>query len=398
MYKTQKSLQEENKLIKNQNEKLKQLVLEAQNKVKALSGNFQRSKVNVMPSMTISNDLITNSQVNSRVERESTGFALAGYIKLSSPAVSLSSGEFIVAGQNNGSISLLRFKQNNETATKNSSKSFYRFPSDNSKSTMMMENKDNNQPFSVVKELTGHESTVTSVLIDDKNTLSSVSLDKTLKIWDISRETFHSIDIDYPSIGHTYVNGCYAMVSCTERITVYDPRTKQCRNIPSSERITSICNTDLGLLVGSCTGKIMMMDPRNWDPYQTLQLSAAELPISKISGTSNVTVTCFDGVVRKLGNELPLYVEKECSRTTVYGSIIGSCNISLSSRDDFIISGSTSGNLMIWPKNDPIQSIKLKCRVIHDCCVLSNYVGSFITCDDEGMVSMYACTFNNPVN
>ena len=128
--------------------------------------------------------------------------------------------------------------------------------------------------------------------------------------------------------------------------------------------------------------------------YQKLQISAAKLPISKISGYDSVTVTSFDGIVRLIGNELPLFVEKEYSRTPINGLIIGSCCVPLANRDDFIISGSNIGKAIVFSSTDTVKTLPHVGGIVYDCVPLKKFVGSFVTCDSAGYLVMWARSFD----
>ena len=101
-------------------------------------------------------------------------------------------------------------------------------------------------------------------------------------------------------------------VTCSKSIFSVDMREGKPNEITLNDdsAITSVASTSLGLLLGTSDGSILLYDPRINKVYQKLQISVAKLPISKISGHDSVTVTSFDGIVRLIGNELPLFVEK----------------------------------------------------------------------------------------
>ena len=400
MMKHQFLLKQENAKLKEQNEYLEKLVQDAQERVKSLSSSLQKGLVNVMPSITVCNDLI-EAATSGKEEAPSTGFASAGSVKLDEPALCLDERDLIAAGQTNGAISLWAATQpefSNETSTKtktrNSSGTLYRFSTE-----IGPEPETNNPLVRKSNPLFGHSCPVTSVKWFDDNTLSSVSLDATLKLWDIRTARMKgSVQLECPSVSHTVIDQTYGIASCTNKIIHVDPRESDIgTSIETKEIITSIQQTDLGLLIGTETGKIMMIDPRLWKPYQSIQLSPAFLPISKISGTSEVTVTCFDGVVRTIGNELPLFVSREYVRAPIMGSIIGSCVVSLSSKDDFVVSGSTGGKAIVWPKTGSSHELLHSGSTVYDCVNISSFVGSFVTCDSSSHLTMWACSFNDVV-
>jgi hypothetical protein len=117
------------------------------------------------------------------------------------------------------------------------------------------------------------------------------------------------------------------------------------------------------------------------------------MPISRISGFDTVTVTAFDGYVRTLGGELPLFVEKEHRHAPVNGSIIGSCALKMLARDDFVVSGSVGGNAIVWTSLGDSVRLKHRGSVVSDCVALAGYVGAFATCDNAGFVTMWARCF-----
>lgn len=392
-------LQQDNLKLQEQNRYLELLVKDAEEKVKELSSTLQKGLVNVMPSVTVCNDLLEISKDNREVH-PTTGFASAGSVTLDAPALCLDDGVFIAAGQTNGAISLWSAQQpdgesnsSSKQKNRNSSGTLYRFSTEKS----IMDAEEKNPIVKQSNPLVGHRGPVTSVKWIDNVNLSSVSLDATLKIWDVTTAKYNSIALDCPSVSHTIVDNCFAIASCTNKIFFSDPKDPTVQSIENYEIVTSIAKTNLGLLIGTENGKILVIDPRMWKPYQSIQLSQAELPISKISGVSEITVTSFDGIVRTIGNELPLFVEKEFVRAPIMGSIIGSCCVSISSKNDFVVSGSTDGRAIVWPKNGPAQNLSHKGSIVYDCANVGKFVGSFITCDNASNLTMWACSFNEMI-
>ena len=391
-------LQKENEKLEEQNKYLQKLVFDAQEKVRELSVSLQRKMVNVMPSITVCNDLLETSEQKDD-EMPSAGFASAGSVKLDAPALCLNDGPFIAAGQENGAISLWSAQQpddeQNRNKTKNrasSSGTLFRFSTEQG---MSSEPEKQGPLTKRSNPLIGHRGPVTSVKWFDDTTLSSVSLDSTLKLWDVTTAKYHSVSLECPAVSHTIIDGTFAIASCTNSIFQCDPKDPVAASIETSEIITAIQQTELGLLIGTVTGKLLMIDPRMWKPYQSIQLSPAFLPISKISGFSEVTVTCFDGVVRSIGNELPLFVAHEFVRAPTMGTIIGSCSISIASKDDFVVSGSTEGRAIAWSNTGTIQSLYHRGSTVFDCVPITSFVGSFITSDSSPRLTMYACSFND---
>lgn len=389
-------LQNDNQMLREQNANLEALVRDAQLKVKELSNNLQKSYVNVMPTITVDNEMNGKSSVTKK-ERGATGFALAGSVNLESAGKCVANGKYIAVGLENGKISLWSaqqpnfVQQNKPSKTQRQSSGLYRFSMD--KSALAVE--ENNPLIRASPPFVGHHEAVTSINWDDDR-LSSVSLDSTVKIWDINTAKYTTIALDKPAVGHTVVNEQLVIANCSESIQTTSFQEPIASTIEMPEIITSVKDTKLGLLFGTISGKILVMDQRMWRPFQTIQLSQAMLPISKISGYEKVTVTCFDGIVRVLGPELPLFVDRELTRAPMMGSIIGSCYVSLSARDSFIVSGSTSGRAHVWPRSGPSQTLHHRGAVVSDCAAISSFVGSFVTCDEAGFLSMWACSFNEP--
>jgi hypothetical protein len=158
--------------------------------------------------------------------------------------------------------------------------------------------------------------------------------------------------------------------------------------------VTSVACSTLGLLLGTTTGDVLLFDARIARAYQSAQLSPTRMAISRISGFDTVTVTAFDGYVRTLGAELPLFVEREYRHAPMNGSIIGSCALRMLARDDFVVSGSIGGNAIVWTALGDSVRLKHRGPVVSDCIPLSRYVGAFATCDSAGFVTMWARSFD----
>jgi len=397
MLKHSQLLRNDNDKIKEQNRFLETLVKDAQTRVKELSSTLQKGQVNVMPSMTVCNDLIDTKPTGNN-ERSTTGFASAGFVSLKSPALCLSEGQFIAAGETEGKISLWSTRQpNSPTFTKkpqrNPSGSLYRFSFEKGPG---IEDETSSSPFvSASLPLSGHTAPVCSLQWVNNHVLSSVSLDSSMRIWDITTSKSTPIHLPYPSVSHTMAANGFIIASCTNQLFSVDERDGIAQKIPMDTVITTVSKTDLGLLMGTLNGNVHLIDPRMWKSYQYIQLSPSELPISKISGTSMVSVTSFDGVIRVLGGELPLFVEKEYARSPIMGSIIGSCCVSLKARDDFVVCGSTNSKAIVWSKSGNMQTLNHKGSIIHDCIATTNFVGSFLTCDSSSTLTMWACTFSD---
>lgn len=394
MIKYNRLLHKENDNLKEENARLSHLIHLAQERIKELSGNLQKNQVNVMPTITVCNDL--NETSSKRNERVTSNFASAGQIQLSSPALSLCDGTFIAAGETNGSISLWSASQNFPIKTTNNT--LFRFSSE---SSIISSNPDIKpsapNPLSKASEpLTDHQDAVTSVHWINASTISSVSLDSTIRIWDIQKSTSQSFSISIPSISHAVLENLILAVTCTKSIFSVDIREGKPNEITLNENstVTSVASTSLGLLMGTSEGAILLYDPRINKIYQKLQISTAKLPISKISGYDSVTVTSFDGIVRLIGNELPLFVEKEFSRSPTNGLIIGSCCVPLANRDDFIISGSSIGKAIVFSSSDTVKTLPHVGGIVYDCEPLQKFVGSFVTCDSAGNLVMWARSFD----
>lgn len=392
MIKYNRLLHKENDNLKEENARLSHLIHLAQERIKELSGNLQKNQVNVMPTITVCNDL--NETSSKRNERVTSNFASAGQIQLSSPALSLCDGTFIAAGETNGSISLWSASQNFPIKTTNNT--LFRFSSETSITSSDIKPSTPNPLSKASEPLTGHQDPVTSIQWINSNTLSSVSLDSTIKIWDIQKSTSQSFSISIPAVSHAIFDSSILAVTCTKSIFSVDMREGKPNEIALDDDspITSIQSTSLGLLMGTSKGAIFLYDPRVNKIYQKLQISAAKLPISKISGYDSVTVTSFDGIVRLIGNELPLFVEKEYSRTPINGLIIGSCCVPLANRDDFIITGSNIGKAIVFSSTDTVKTLPHVGGIVYDCVPLKKFVGSFVTCDSAGYLVMWARSFD----
>lgn len=392
MIKYNRLLHKENDNLKEENARFSHLIHLAQERIKELSGNLQKNQVNVMPTITVCNDL--NETSSKRNERVTSNFASAGQIQLSSPALSLCDGTFIAAGETNGSISLWSASQNFPIKTTNNT--LFRFSSETSITSSDIKPSTPNPLSKASEPLTGHQDPVTSIQWINSNTLSSVSLDSTIKIWDIQKSTSQSYSISIPAVSHAIFDSSILAVTCTKSIFSVDMREGKPNEIALDDDspITSIQSTSLGLLMGTSKGAIFLYDPRVNKIYQKLQISAAKLPISKISGYDSVTVTSFDGIVRLIGNELPLFVEKEYSRTPINGLIIGSCCVPLANRDDFIITGSNIGKAIVFSSTDTVKTLPHVGGIVYDCVPLKKFVGSFVTCDSAGYLVMWARSFD----
>ena len=70
--------------------------------------------------------------------------------------------------------------------------------------------------------LVGHSCPVTSVKWVNNHTLSSVSLDSTLKLWDIRTAKHNTVQLECPSVSHTVLDeNQFAIASCTNKIIHY---------------------------------------------------------------------------------------------------------------------------------------------------------------------------------
>lgn len=396
MIKYNRLLHKENDNLKEENARLSHLIHLAQQKIKELSGDLQKNQVNVMPTITVCNDLVEPTS-SKRNERITSCFASAGQVQLSSPALSLSDGTFIAAGEMNGSISLWSVSQN--MPTKTSSNVLFRFSNQDihlSTSNNDFKASPPNPLSKATDPLIGHKNPVTSVHWNSSSTISSTSLDSTIKIWDIEANSSQTYSTKIPTISHAIIDSSILAASCTKSVFSLDTRESTCKEIvlDGDPIITSIASTNLGIIMGTDDGCLLLYDPRINKIYQTLQISPAHLPISKISGDTSITVTSFDGIVRLLGNELPLFVEKVLSRAPINGSIIGSCCVSLANRDDFIVSGSTIGKAIVWTSPDTFQTLPHPGDCVFDCVQLNKFVGSFVTCDSAGSLIMWARSFD----
>ncbi|KAK8893466.1 hypothetical protein M9Y10_021888 [Tritrichomonas musculus] len=394
MIKYNRLLHKENDNLKEENARLSHLIHLAQERIKELSGNLQKNQVNVMPTITVCNDLMETSS-SKRNERVTSSFASAGQLQLSSPALCLCDGPFIAAGETNGSISLWSASQN--IPIKATNNTLFRFSSETSVTSNSDLKLSAPNPLSKASEpLTGHQDPITSVHWLNSDTISSASLDSTIRIWDIQKSTSQIFQISIPAVSHAILDNSILAVTCSKSIFSVDMREGKPNEITLNDdsAITSVASTSLGLLLGTSDGSILLYDPRINKVYQKLQISVAKLPISKISGHDSVTVTSFDGIVRLIGNELPLFVEKEFSRASINGSIIGSCCVPLANRDDFIISGSNIGKAIVFSSSDTVKTLSHVGGIVHDCVPLKKFVGSFVTCDSAGYLVMWARSFD----
>ncbi|KAH0785512.1 WD40-repeat-containing domain protein [Histomonas meleagridis] len=383
MFNHNRLMQKENEILNEENQKLLHLVKMAQERVKELSGSLQNSKVSILPPITVCNELVeSNGQKKS--EKYTSFFDAVGKVSLSSIPLTLCDGPLVAVGESNGSISLWDF---NTLKCNQNMLSLYRFRFQESSDANIGPIKKASQP------LTGHEGPVTSVKWVNDSSLSTVSLDSTLKIWDIETGENQSFYTSVPAVSHASIESSILVASCTKNLVSIDVRDPNPTIMEMNTPITAVASTSLGILLGTSTGSLLLFDPRTNKTYQSIQVSTAQLPISKISGTKNITVTSFDGIVRQIGNELPIYVQKEYARSPTNGSIIGSCCVSLAS-EEFVISGSTIGKAVIWKSSKYVQTLQHSGNIVYDCIPLNNYVGAFVTCDNSKQMTMYARSFD----
>jgi WD40 repeat protein len=371
-------LTQENASLSDENTRLACSIESAEQRVKALSSILQKCHVNVMPAIAVCNGLTFASLPKDPTVLPSW-FSRAGQVQLPSPAMALADGPFLAAGETNGPISLL-------SIVKHRLHGFYRFPSDASTPRSL----------SVAREsLQGHTSSVLSLRWDANNCLSSASLDSTLRIWDIDRSCAAStFDLGMPIVSHAALEASMIAATCTRRLISVDPRDPDPVSIAADSVITSANLTRFGLLLGTTAGEVLLFDTRINKAYQSLLISPTHLAVSKISGAENVTVTAFDGGIRLLGDELPLFVEREFWHAPINGSIIGSCALPMISRDDFIISGSTNGNAIVWSSFGGLATLQHRGQLVYDCARIEAFVAAFATCDSSGFVTMWARSFD----
>ncbi|KAH0791806.1 ribosome biogenesis protein WDR12 [Histomonas meleagridis] len=376
-------MQKENDLLNEENQKLSCLVKMAQERVKELSASLQNSQVNILPPITVCNEIV-GSNGQKKQEKVTSFFEAVGKVSLSSIPLTLCDGPLVAVGESNGSISLWDF---NALKCGQNMLSLYRF-------RFQSDSESFAGPIQKVPQsLVGHDGPVTSVLWLENNSISTVSLDSTLKIWDVETAKNQSFYINVPSVSHADIGSSTLIANCTKNIVSIDTRDPNPSVLEMESPVTAVANTELGILLGTSTGSLLLFDPRTNKSYQSLKVSNAQLPISKISGKKNITVTSFDGIVRQIGNELPIYIQKEYSRSPTNGSIIGSCCVSLAS-EDFLISGSTIGKAVIWKSSQQVQTLQHSGNIVYDCVPLHNCAGSFITCDNSKHMTMYSRSFD----
>jgi hypothetical protein len=380
-------LQAENDSLQEQNTRLAHFIALAERRVKDLSGSLQRNHVNVMPTITTCEDLVKPAS-EPQDDNVSLLFAKAGQVKLTSPATTLADGTFLAAGESKGQISLWSI----DKSIAFPSGSRYRYSSNSSRPSSPSPAVS---PISNTREpLTGHTDLVTSVTWHDSRHLSSVSLDGTLRLWDIESSSSDSFSLNIPAVSHSVLDSSIIIATCTRRILQIDPRDPRPTVTQSDSIITSIEHTRLGLVQGTATGDLLLLDSRINKTYQTLRASPGRLAISRISGYENPTVTAFDGYVRLLGAELPMFIEKEYARAAISGAIIGSCALPLVARDDFVISGSAGGNAIVWTSSNTVAMLGHKGQVVSDCVPLKAFVGSFATCDSAATLTVWTRSFD----
>jgi WD40 repeat protein len=371
-------LTQENASLNDENARLACSIESAQQRVKDLSGILQKCHVNVMLAIAVFNGLMSPSRPKDPTVLPSW-FSRAGQVQLPSPAMALADGPFLAAGETNGQISIL-------SVVRHRLQGFYRFPSDTSAL----------RGISIAREsLKGHTSSVLSLRWDANNQLSSASLDSTLRIWDLDHSCAAStFDLGMPIVSHTTLDASMIAATCTRCLISLDPRDPDPVSIAADSVITSANLTRFGLLLGTTAGEILLFDTRINKAYQSLLISPTHLAVSKISGTDNVTITAFDGGVRLLGDELPLFVEREFWHAPINGSIIGSCALPIISRDDFVVSGSTNGNAIVWSSFGGLATLQHRGQLVYDYARMDAFVGAFATCDNSGFVTMWARSFD----
>ena len=94
-------MQKENDILKDENQKLSYLVKLAQERIKDLSSSLQKMKVNVLPPITVCNELVGQK----KIEKVVPFFATTGKVTLDSiPLTLCENASQIYAGQINGDI------------------------------------------------------------------------------------------------------------------------------------------------------------------------------------------------------------------------------------------------------------------------------------------------------
>lgn len=368
-----------------ENSRLSHGISAAEQQIKDLSVALQRQHISVMPKIAVNEDLIRTSTNAVRGFNKQPCFAVACQVQLSAPALTLCEGmNYLAAGQADGAISLWTVTHNN----RNSSGGIFRFSSEGVSHTRGPLKQE-------VEPLVGHKGSVTSLAWLEGLDITSVSLDGTLKCWHIDRPSEpDSFNLSIPAVSHTSCESSLVAAACTKELANVDLRDPNPTMIPMDSCITAVENTNLGLLLGTTTGEVLLFDMRTCRSFQTLQASPAKQPISRISGVMSTTVTCFDGYVRLIGGELPLFVEKEYAKAPISGSMIGSCTVPFATKDEFIVSGSTASKAIVWTSSDSIITLPHHGHIVYDCEKLESFVGSFVTSDSAKNLTMWARSFD----
>ena len=206
-------MQKENDILKDENQKLSYLVKLAQERIKDLSSSLQKMKVNVLPPITVCNELVGQK----KIEKVVPFFATTGKVTLDSiPLTLCENASQIYAGQINGDISLMKVNDNGQN-------SFYRFNG----SLLNQQIDQDFGPISKVGDLRGHEGPVHSLQSYKENSLTSVSLDSTLKIWDVETGKNQSYYINIPSVSHVVVNDTVMIANCSKNLVSVDTRDRK---------------------------------------------------------------------------------------------------------------------------------------------------------------------------
>jgi WD40 repeat protein len=377
MFLQSRTLHKENDLLQAENVRLAQYIELAQQRVQELSGSLQKRHLNVMPAISVSDDVTRPP----RSTHTPSWFARAGSVQLQSPVLTLSDGAFLAAGESSGSISLL------QTGGSTDSPGLYRFPAEPSTGALSL---------APQQSLAGHTGAVMSLKWHNNSELSSVALDGSLRLWNVDRGACASQhDLGVPSVSHALLDGAILAATCTKSPVAVDLRDPKPTILTLDTPVSSVASTQLGLLLGTTTGDVLLFDMRTVRAYQSVHICPTKLPISRISGFETVTITSFDGYVRTLGSALPLYVERESRHAPMTGSFIGSCALPMLSRNDFIISGSIGGNAIMWTSLGDSVHLKHRGSIVADCVPLAGYVGAFATCDSAGIVGMWARCFDD---
>ena len=285
-YESYRLLHKENDNLQDENAHLAKLVQNAEERVKKLTNLLQKNNYNVLPVLTVCNNLI-KTNIKPITSNQSAHYVQGGYISLQSPALCLADGPYVAAGQINGEISLWSIRQgesrrNTLDCNRSSTHSIYRISSSENSSNFN-EREPSNALFKASDALIGHNGPVSS-LNWHHDILSSVSLDCTLKVWDISTSRNQSVYFGMPASSHCPIDNNYLISTCTKKMFIVDPRNNSTTSFRLEESITAVASTDLGTILGTSTGKLLLFDIRNSKIYQSLQVSSAKLPISRISG------------------------------------------------------------------------------------------------------------------